>query len=365
MTRLLFLVDAFPPILGGVATSSARICKELQGRGFSITVLSQKASEDAAALDEIDGLQVRRFSTAHYPCSSRSFVTLGLHHLLEDTTPFDAVISFQATAAASLGSLFSRIRSIPHVVCCRGSDINRKSVDDPEVRFLTHSSLVRADLVFSVSQEIAQRVIALGIAPDKVLVVPNSVDTDLFHPLDSSPAYDFLLTGPAREFKGFDTVFEAAVELKRPCKILAVLYDHPSHPGHLPRLRELARRCPDHVSTDFVPAVPHSEMPDIYCRARCLIQPSHSEGCSNVVLEALACGRDVIVRSIPSLTSILDDTPTGFSTTADLVVQMNRHLDRHWRVNDRNLGLVKARFSREVESTAYAQPIEALIRRSR
>lgn len=50
-----------------------------------------------------------------------------------------------------------------------------------------------------------------------------------------------------------------------------------------------------------------------YAAADCVVMPSHSEGMSNVLLEAAATGRPVIASYIPGCREIVDEARTGFT----------------------------------------------------
>ncbi|MCK6618203.1 MAG: glycosyltransferase family 4 protein [Cyclobacteriaceae bacterium] len=85
-------------------------------------------------------------------------------------------------------------------------------------------SLKNADLVSCVSEEVKQKVIQLGVSPQKAIVSPNRVDSNLFHPhVDGSLiANKFSLTnkrvigwtGSFRPFHGLDIVVKAFKMLK-------------------------------------------------------------------------------------------------------------------------------------------------------
>jgi len=80
-------------------------------------------------------------------------------------------------------------------------------------------SLNRGDLIVCVSDEVRDRVVELGINPNKVRVVPNRVDTTYFHPnVNCAEVMETFQTsgkriigwiGSFRNFHGLDTVLDA------------------------------------------------------------------------------------------------------------------------------------------------------------
>src|SRR5207247_6103231 len=64
------------------------------------------------------------------------------------------------------------------------------------------------------------------------------------------------------------------------------------------------RRLADHVR--LAGPQPHREIPHWIAAADALCLPSHNEGCPNVVLEALACGRPVVASSVGAVPEFVD-----------------------------------------------------------
>ena len=58
--------------------------------------------------------------------------------------------------------------------------------------------------------------------------------------------------------------------------------------------------------------MPHERVHGLIKECDCLLQPSHHEGMSNVVLETAAAGRLCIASDIPGCREGVDDAVTGF-----------------------------------------------------
>ena len=118
-------------------------------------------------------------------------------------------------------------------------------------------------------------------------VIPNSVDTSLFRPLDRARARGELglpaeatiglFVGRAEYAKGFDVFLEVARQMPD------ILFVHVgSGEPREPNVRAVLR-------------VPHTEMPRYYSAADFLFLPSRYEGFNLSILEALACGLPIVV----------------------------------------------------------------------
>ncbi len=124
---------------------------------------------------------------------------------------------------------------------------------------------------------------ALGAIAGRVnpatYIIPNGVDLDRFQPATSHAARDFTagfagnVWGVGMTYKGYPYFMQATILLAPEVEIKTNLHAHSQ--------------------------VPHDEMPEkFYHQIDCLVLPSMGEGCSNVVMEALACGVPVLLTKV-------------------------------------------------------------------
>ncbi|MBN2171172.1 MAG: glycosyltransferase [Candidatus Krumholzibacteriota bacterium] len=218
-------------------------------------------------------------------------------------------------AAVRLG----RRHGLPVLVKARGSDVNVHT-DDALRRRLTLWTLRRADAVAAVSAALRERMAALGLERGDVAVVPNGVDTALFYPrdrdacrrelgLEAAPT-TFLFVGNWVPVKGLDVLLEAFAmlgEVERAGLRLLLL----GGGGEEAALREAVRVRDLDAQVRFLPAVPHDAVPLWMGACDCLVLPSRMEGCPNVLVEALACGRPVVASRVGGVPEIVVEGETG------------------------------------------------------
>lgn len=180
-------------------------------------------------------------------------------------------------------------------------------------------TLNKAKLAYSLSARLATRVSTVseysrrdmakfyGISADKIEVIPEGVDTDVFKPIpDPSRLRDWRVkafgldapfiayVGKPTERRNLSPLIHAFAALKKeqgvPHKLLIAGADLP---GTSPFRTIIAEeRITDEV---FVRGyVEHDEMPVVYNAASLMIYPSSYEGFGMPVLEAMACGTPVI-----------------------------------------------------------------------
>ena len=156
----------------------------------------------------------------------------------------------------------------------------------------------RAQRVVAISRFTATRMLHWGLRPDRVAIVPNPVDGDIFRPVKRrAPARGLRLLTVSRLNrtdwnKGVERVLRVLPELRRHEPELT--YVIVGNGDDLPRLQTLASELGLGDSVEFRPDVPDQELARIYSEADLFILPSTEEGFGFVFLEALACGTPVI-----------------------------------------------------------------------
>ena len=204
----------------------------------------------------------------------------------------------------------ARELDVPVVVGAIGSDLRTRT--DPFTIKRVLETMTAADAVITVSEELRQLAISRGVAGEKVTSILNGCDTTIFYPGDRDLARrqlgvdrdDELIVyaGNLLETKGLGELMDAFAGLAktRPKARLALVGQGPFRDtigrriamSGLEKSVLLPGRCDATGIAQWMRAA------DIFCL------PSYSEGCPNVVVEALACGRPIVgtnVGGIPEL----------------------------------------------------------------
>lgn len=170
-------------------------------------------------------------------------------------------------------------------------------------------------LTIALNEFARQRLLISGFAPDRVVVLPNSVDIPNLPASARDGAYA-IFSGRITPGKGAETLVEAA----RQCPNIPVRFF-----GAGPSLDEVRNDAP--TNTVFFGQVDSDEIAEAYRGARFLVIPSMwFEGCPLVILEAMSFGLPVIASRVGGLPELVDDGVTGMlfepGNSADLAEKM-------------------------------------------
>jgi teichuronic acid biosynthesis glycosyltransferase TuaC len=222
----------------------------------------------------------------------------------------DVILSYwvypDGFAAVNLGRRFG----IPVVIKAIGSDVNNPG--GPVQSALARYALRHADMCMTVSEDLRRKVIAMGISDERVCAVANGCDTSVFRVGDRKLARKELGLAPIGSLvlyvgrldlaKGLRELLLAVAKIvsARPLLRVALVGEGPARA----ELKELAKRLRINEHVIWGDPCSSSDIARWMAGSDVCVLPSYREGCPNVVLEALSCGRPVVgtfVGGIPDL----------------------------------------------------------------
>jgi glycosyltransferase involved in cell wall biosynthesis len=148
----------------------------------------------------------------------------------------------------------------------------------------------------------AQLVERYGVARERIHVLPNGVDERQFFPRDRDAARRELGLPAGRPLLAFVGHLN---ERKGPLRVLEAIRARPEI-GALFLGRGPQR--PEGEQVLFAGAVPHEQVPVWLSAADLFVLPTLDEGCSNALLEALACGLPVVTSDRPFNRALVDES---------------------------------------------------------
>lgn len=226
-----------------------------------------------------------------------------------------------ASGAASAASATSAVASD---ATSRRERYRRR--DATEVR-----SMLAADAVVTLAETMKSDIVARGVPAERVFIVPNGVDPEMFQPRAPDPelrarhglggrfviGYVSNLDHPR---EGQETLIEATALLAAAGRDVACLIV-----GDGRRRAEVESVAAASGAVDrivFTGAVPHDEVPAMYALLDAFVVPRRDERAARLVtplkpFEAMAMARPLIVADLPALTEVAPDGERSLAYRAE------------------------------------------------
>ncbi len=167
--------------------------------------------------------------------------------------------------------------------------------------------------------------------PKEISVVRNGLDVKRFSEFFKSFSSEAIILGVGSLFavKRWDRLLRAAADLKNKGLNFSVQI---AGEGHL--RDQLEQQSEELGITHCVEFLGHrQDIGAMISNSRFLVHTADTEGCPNVVMEAMACGRPVVAMDAGDIPFLVDDGKTGFVVRQDdhmmLVQQMLELLQNH------------------------------------
>ena len=207
---------------------------------------------------------------------------------------------------------FARIRGIPSVITVHGMDVRELPNANPRWRKLVVNGLTQATAVIANGRELRQRVLDLGVAEEKVNVIPNGVDCQLFQPMPSARAekqsWDLLYVGRFSEKKGLRVLLDAmSIIVGQRQDVRLRLVGGSAATGSVEAFQARSHELGLQGFVEFHDEVPWAQIPQHMARAEAVVLPSFYESFGLVLVEAMACGLPVIATRCGGPEAIVDE----------------------------------------------------------
>jgi glycosyltransferase involved in cell wall biosynthesis len=328
--KILFITEEYPPLLGGVATSSGRVAEGLAALGCDLQVVTFDCSR---SLDSVDytlaegqaPLRVarvgpfftrqRNLSFERIPPSIRAvFRRRAFDQIMliaEEYRP-DIVLSFYAVNAGLIATYVARQMGVPHLASIRGADVGRNIFCDTTIGMLrtivegsAHLACVNRHLQDRLKLAFPDTAMKSSVIMNSVALPPEmgaSVEVEKQHDWSADDLIAIFL-GTPREKKGIHVILRALKSLEgQACVRLLIV--GPAIQELDPFHRKLAEELTVAGRLYSTGELPRTEALEVAGTGDVILMPSLEDGMANGLLEGMALGLCPVVSDLFS--DILD-----------------------------------------------------------
>ena len=310
--RILFFTLEYAPGWAGGAEHQARLqAEELSRRGHRVCVVCPRSpGQRTGAVGAVD---VWRLSRSRRPRLRKlSYAAVLSAWLLRRGRGFAVwhvhLASRQADWVVLMGTL---LRRPTYVKVASGGETGEVRCGDRYAWLTRRVGLRRASRVQALSDEIDAELRQVGVLPDRIVRIPNGLDLSIFRPADPqrrqaarrelglpSELPMVLYAGRFAEYKGVGDLLAAWAEVAPRADGLLVLV---GARGREDRPLSASVDGPGIVSRPWTSTVlEYLQAADVF------VYPSHQDGMSNALLEAMACGVAPVATQIPAVEGLLE-----------------------------------------------------------
>ena len=255
---------------------------------------------------------------------------------------------------------------IPVFTTLRG--VEAKQLNDPRIGPLLIEALKGCAGIIAVSHSLRDAAISAGIAQDKICVIPNAVNRDMFYPANQKDARErtqlppdvpiIISVGYLIHRKGYHNLLPAFHRVRRAYPdARLVIVGGSSHERTYPgRIRRQIDELDLSEAVHLTGAIAPGEVGQWLSAADVFALATYREGCCNAVLEAMGCGLPAVVTPAGDNDRYVDPGQNGYLVPIGDVDGLSRALiealSRSW---DRN------HIAASVHSLTWADVADAVL----
>ncbi len=183
-------------------------------------------------------------------------------------------------------------------------------------RFATRYTLRRSTFFTSDANITRDKAVFYGMAPDKTIVFPWGVDLDHFTPASAAdqetrPGFTVFCNRSWEPNYGVDVLARAFVQVAKQHGDVSLMLLGGGSQG--PAIRQILSNGGVLDQVTFAGQVSQKHLPRFYRMADLYVSPSHVDGSSVSLMEALACGLPCLVSDIPANKEWVFDDQNGWT----------------------------------------------------
>jgi starch synthase len=182
-----------------------------------------------------------------------------------------------------------------------------QALEKPHIVVREEAIYAQADAITVPSAVVKRSFVQMGVAAEKVHVIPYGVRLDQFTRTTAPPtdSFEVLFAGQVSLRKGIPYLLEAFARLKHPNKRLTVVGSVQDD------LRDVLANLPQENVT-FTGSIPQKELAKRMSASHLLVLPSVEEGLALVQGQAMACGCPVLATVATGAEDLFTDGIEGF-----------------------------------------------------
>jgi len=369
-------------LFGGAENFIQRLVTQLALLGVNINILSARLKPEWKKTEQIttDGAKINIKRLPHPGLRFAGTLIYNLHLLFEllARKETNRVIHINFASKELIPAVLARTLTSTPVVCriaCAGDTGELTSECKRFYGFIIKRALKNVDTFIALSEDIARELAREGIEEQKILVIPNGVDTEFFSPPDEEEklkARSLYRVGKGEFVVGFSGRLSPQKDLKT---LIESIQNTPDNTrlliaGKGPEKVKIEKAIREKALYRKVTLLgPVRDIKIFYSSLDIFVLPSLFEGLSNSLLEAMSMGLPVIATDVSGSNELVRDGVTGLLIPKSRPDILSRAINRLYkdkflrkRLGEEARNRIKMSYSIESIALKYLELYENLLR---
>lgn len=184
--KIAYLIGRFPPVYGGGGNIEITRNKELIRRGHKVYFITPRYERNHPAFEVYEGINVIRvFPALHGPISEMVYVFISFLQIIKLNIKPDLLIdAIPYGNSMLLTYFFSKILNVPVIARLTQSGANEPlNAKEGKFGFFRNKLFSTYDHTIAISPDLFEICIKSGIPENRISLIPDCVDTELFSPI--------------------------------------------------------------------------------------------------------------------------------------------------------------------------------------
>jgi glycosyltransferase involved in cell wall biosynthesis len=299
--------DLYPSVVGGYGLHIHEMSRRQAELGHNVSVYTTNV-DSSPVKETIHGYSVTRFFPYLKPMGNAILINM-FPNLFRNRKSHDIIHAHSHLYfSTNLCAFVRKLGSSPLVITNHG--LNSQTAPEWFQKFYNATgarfTFSAADKIICYTETEKEQVVDLGISPDKIDVIHNGIDTDLFVPSTENnlDKKHILWVGRYAKGKGVNYLIDSFDILRNehPDISITMVGRGPDKDEIVSKINSLGL---DNAITmkDYIP---NSEIVDLYQSCSLFVLSSLEEGVPRTIMEAMSCELPVVCTRLPQLVDIVE-----------------------------------------------------------
>lgn len=380
--KILIFATSYLPLIGGAELAVKGLTDHLSD--FSFDLITARPNKELAEYEKLGNVNVFRVNSVWSRFNffiPKIFLPVSIFFKAKKLlalNKYDMIYVLQASQAGGAAWLLKKLNLIKQPIVLNIQEGKILSQQPFLFKYVRRLIIGSADYWIVISNYLKDFIVAQGVPPERVFLIPNGVDApndklnnyELKEKLGLGAEKVIITISRLVEKNGLADLIRSISFIKdnypEPIKLL-IVGDAEPHLSLETSLKSLVKNLGLVSDVIFVGFVKHEDSPLYLSLADVFVRPSYSEGLGTAFLEAMAAGVPIIGTRVGGIVDFLKDGDTGlYCNVGDgqdigrKIIQVLSNKELHDKLSRNGLSLIKEKYDWNIVTQQFQNFYESI-----